>query len=145
MRRKTAHFLLAKPLTIGPLPYIAAGYAQPFGHHPLGLGLKPTEPVAHADNLPLPGGQGPLEKPVELFAFQLHIQVFYNGVVHGHGVQNGQGVSILIGFNRIAQGHILGAFAAAAEKHEDFVFNAPGRVAGQADPLRGIEGIHGFD
>ena len=51
-------------------------------------------------------------------------------------------MAVLIGINRIGDGHILRGFFAGPEMHQNFIFNTPRRIGSQTDALCIIKGTH---
>ena len=124
---------------------IASGDAEGGGNLPLGQGHGAPQAVAEADNLRLPGGEALPDEAVEPDGVVPVVEVLQHGVVHPHDVHELEGVSVLVGVDGVGEGHLPLELFLTPEVHEDFVFDAPGGVGGQAGPFGGVEAGDALD
>ena len=115
---------------------------QLVGHLPLGEGKAVAQAVPQLDHLALPGGKGGGQKTVQLLGTDFALQIVADIVLRGQHIHKRQGVAVLVGFNRLVDGNVLGAFLAGAEEHQNFIFNASCRIGGKLDVLPRVVGVH---
>ena len=131
--------------TLSAAGHIAPGDAEGGGDLPLGQGYGAAQAVAKPDDFRLPGGEALLDQLVKPQGVVPVVEVLQHGVVHPHDVHELEGVSVLVGVDGVGEGHLPLELFLTPEVHEDFVFDAPGGVGGQAGPFGGVEAGDALD
>ena len=140
-----SHKAFRASFTLAAAGDIAPADAQPAGHLPLGEGAGGPQAVPQGDDLPFPGVQKAVDVLIQLFRLQLQVNLIQDVVLVGHDVLKGDGVSVLVGVDGVADGQVGGGLFLPAEVHQNLVFNAPAGVGGKTGALVVVEGGDGLD
>ena len=131
--------------TLAAAGYIGPGDAALGGDFPLGQGRPGIEPIAQGDHHGLPLVQALGDTPAHLGAGVSGVQLLQHVVIHLDGVQQREGIPVPVPVDGVGQGHLPLQLSLGAEVHQNFIFNAPGGIGGQADVLIRLEGADPLD
>ena len=121
-------------LTLAAARYIGPGDAALGSDFSLGQGRAGVQPVAQGNNHSLPLIQALGHASAHLGAGVTGVQLLQHIVVYADGVHQREGAAVSIpSVQGVRQGHLPLQLSLGAEVHQDFIFNTPGGIGGQAD------------